>query len=170
MSRELHSYEYVNHAYESVKSALTADPIGLFQRSTNAAVGRATDVAAQLRVSLGALEIGTGVAIQVSSVDDAGTHPALNVPVTRVRLAWKAAQASSLFPAMEAELSIYPLSSSETQLDLRGQYQPPLGAVGGAVDAVLMHRVAEASVHRFLRDVCEQLKEELGGVTSSRRT
>lgn len=160
-SRELHCYEYVNHPYERVRDAVTADPVALFQRSTNAAVGRASDVAAQLRVNLGGLEVGAGVAIEIKLVDGTGMHPALHVPMTRVHLTWKATHAAGLFPAMDAELSVYPLSATETQLDLLGRYQPPLGAVGGAVDAVLMHRVAEASVHRFLRDVSEQLRAEI---------
>ncbi len=131
-------------------------------RST-AAVGRATDVATQLRVSVGSVEIGTGVTIHVTSLDSAATHPALNVPMTRMGIEWKAASAAALFPSMQAELDVYPLSSTETQLDLRGAYRPPLGAVGSAVDAVLMHRVAEASVHRFLRDVSDRLRKELDG-------
>ena len=159
--RELHCYEYVNQAYDRVREAILADPLALFQRATNAAVGRAQDVATQLRVNVGAVEIGTGVAIHVSSVAS-DTHPALHVPLTRLRLEWKAVQSAGLFPSMEAELSVYPLSSSETQLDLRGEYRPPLGLVGTAVDSVILHRVAEASVHRFLRDVSERLRQELG--------
>ncbi len=161
MTRELRCYEYVNHSYDRVRQLLLADAAGVFQRASVGAVDRAKSVVAQLRVSVGAIEIGTGIAIQVEAVEDAGTHPALKVPVTRVKLAWKAAQASGLFPSMSAELSVYPLSSSETQLDLHGEYLPPLGAVGGAVDAVVMHRVAEASVLRFLREVCEEIRREV---------
>jgi hypothetical protein len=62
---------------------------------------------------------------------------------------------------MSAELSIYPLTATETQLDFLGRYEPPLGAVGGAVDAVVGHRIAEASVHRFLSDVAAYLRRSL---------
>jgi hypothetical protein len=162
MSRELRHYEYVNHPYERVRSLLLSDAAGVFQRATVTAVDRAKSVAAQLKVNVGAMEIGTGIAIHVAAVEDGVMHPALNVAMTRLRLEWKAAHAAGLFPAMHAELSVYPLSTSETQLDLHGKYDPPLGAVGSAVDAVLMHRVAEASVHRFLKDVCEELRREIG--------
>ena len=67
-----------------------------------------------------------------------------------------------LFPFMKAELSIYPLTATETQLDLSGHYEPPLGALGTAVDALIGHRLAEASVHRFVTDVAEYLKTTLG--------
>jgi hypothetical protein len=51
---------------------------------------------------------------------------------------------------MEAELVVYPLSKSETQLELQGRCSPPLGALGGALDSLVGHRIADASVHRFV--------------------
>jgi hypothetical protein len=63
---------------------------------------------------------------------------------------------------MEATFSIYALSSTETQLDLHGRYLPPLGLVGGAVNALVGNRVAEASVLRFIQDVRARLETELG--------
>jgi hypothetical protein len=54
---------------------------------------------------------------------------------------------------MEAELIVYPLSKDETQIELRGRYTPPLGAIGSALDSQIGHRVADASVHRFVTDV-----------------
>jgi hypothetical protein len=62
---------------------------------------------------------------------------------------------------MKAELSLWPLTSSETQLEIEGAYRPPLGVVGAAADAALGHRLAEATVHRFLDDVVEQVRREL---------
>jgi hypothetical protein len=62
---------------------------------------------------------------------------------------------------MQAELSFWPLTSTETQLELEGAYEPPLGLVGGAIDAAVGHRLAEAVVHRFLNDVVEQLRRDI---------
>ena len=62
---------------------------------------------------------------------------------------------------MKAELSFWPLTATETQLELTGAYEPPLGALGKAVDAAIGHRIAEATVHRFLDDLVEQLRREL---------
>jgi hypothetical protein len=62
---------------------------------------------------------------------------------------------------MDGELSIYALTGTETQLDFLGHYQPPFGILGGALNAVAGHRLAEASVDRFVRDVAEHLRENL---------
>ncbi len=161
MTRELHCYEYVNHSYAEVKRVLLVDPIALFQRATAAAVNRATSVAAHLSANVGALEVGTGITIELAGVEEGKTHSVLGVPVTHLKLKWVAAQAAALFPSMTAELSVFPLSGTETQVVLDGQYQPPLGAVGVAVDAILMHRVAEASVHRFVRQLSERIRLEI---------
>ena len=53
---------------------------------------------------------------------------------------------------MEAELLVYPISAKETQVVLEGNYEPPLGLVGKALDAVVGHRIAEASVHKFIKE------------------
>jgi hypothetical protein len=62
---------------------------------------------------------------------------------------------------MSATLFVYPLTKTETQLDFVGQYEPPLGKLGDVVDAVVGHRIAEASVHRFVADVAEFLRKNL---------
>ena len=67
----------------------------------------------------------------------------------------------NLFPLMKAELSIYPLTASETQLDFFGLYEPPFGAVGKAMKAIVGHRIAEVSVHRFVSDVTAYLRQIL---------
>lgn len=67
----------------------------------------------------------------------------------------------SLFPFMKAELSIYPLTATETQLDFLGVYEPPLGALGKALNAIVGHRIAEASVHRFVSDVAGYLRQSI---------
>ena len=58
--------------------------------------------------------------------------------------------------------SVYPLSAHETQIDLHGRYRPPLGVVGDAVDALVGHRLAEASVLRFVADSATRINAELG--------
>jgi hypothetical protein len=86
----------------------------------------------------------------------------LGAPTTELEIAWTAARASALFPSMEATLSVYPLSAHETQIALHGRYRPPLGVVGNALDALAGHRVAEASVLRFVNDVAARIDAELG--------
>jgi hypothetical protein len=85
----------------------------------------------------------------------------MTAPVTRLQLEWQAAKMPSLFPLMKAELSIHPLTASETQLDFSGLYEPPFGAVGKAMNAIVGHRIAEVSVHRFISDVKAYLRQVL---------
>lgn len=161
-SREIRSYEYVNHPYERVRSALLEDLVGTFRDATHAAADRARSVAASLRVSIGGFEVGTAVDIELGDPVEAAAEPG-RFPSMRIPISWEASKRPGLFPLMQAELSVYPLTSTETQLDFAGTYDPPLGPLGDALDAVLGHRIAEASVHRFVSDVAHHLRADLGG-------
>ena len=155
--REIRCFDYVNHRYEKVRDALMADAAPAFSRATTRAAARADDLASQLHVTVGGLEVGTEVEISVNAVEErpgAGKHP----PVTRIRFEWKAKKSPQLFPLMRAELAVYPLTGSETQLDFSGQYTPPLGVVGRGLDAMVGNRIADASVHRFVSEVAEYLR------------
>lgn len=158
--RKLRCYAYVNRPYATVRTALHQRPLELLKQATTSAADRAGSLAGSLRVGVGPIEVGVGVRIHVHAVRDEDGVAGLS-PVTRVVLGWEAANASGLFPLMSAELCAWPLSSSETQLEIEGSYQPPLGAVGNAIDAAVGHRIAEASVYRFLEDVVEQLRRDL---------
>lgn len=158
--REIRCYDYVNHPYDRVRDALSGDAGALFRDATRAASSRAESVASQLRVSLAGLEVAKDIALDVRGVEES-RRGAGQPPVTRLQLEWEAAGSPRLFPFMRAELSVYPLTATETQLDFAGRYEPPLGALGSAIDAVVLHRIAEASVHRFLADVAGYLRREL---------
>ena len=160
--RKLRCYEYVNRPYERVRALLHERGPDVFQRATSSATARADSLLSTLRVSAGGLEVGVDVRIHQRGSRDEEWMPGLS-PVTRIDLAWEAAKATALFPTMEAQLSLWPLFASETQLEITGSYRPPLGLVGNAVDAMIGHRVAEAAVHRFLEDVAEHLRRELRG-------
>ena len=161
-AHELRCYDYVNHPYARVRDAVTADAGGIFARATKGAAERAHELAATLKVDFGVLEVGTDVAIEVLRSYERPEGPIGKAPTTFVDLDWKAARAATLFPSMVAQLIVYPLSRTETQLELRGVYTPPLGAVGSALDSLVGHRLADASVHRFLTDVASLLRTELG--------
>jgi hypothetical protein len=53
------------------------------------------------------------------------------------------------------------LTATESQLDFFGVYEPPLGAMGKALNAMVGHRIADAAVHRFVGDVAGHLRETL---------
>jgi hypothetical protein len=162
MSREIRSFDYVNVPYERVRTALAKNALDVFRLATKAAAGRTHSLASALRVEIAGIEFAKEIEIASREIKEpAGTS------ITRLEVDWKAASSPGLFPLMKAELSIYPLTATETQLDFSGRYEPPLGWLGTAVDAVVGHRIAEASVHRFVSEVAHYLRKELA--SESRR-
>jgi len=162
---EIRCYDYVNHPYEKVRDALKREALDVFQRATKTAASRAQSVAAELHVDLGGIGVKADIRISVKDVEEKATDAASG-PTTRLRLEWEAATAPVLFPLMKAELSAYPLTSTETQLDFLGLYEPPFSALGMAMNAVAGHRIAEASVHRFINEVAEYLRQALATTRS----
>ncbi len=158
--REIRCFDYVNHPYERVRDALKQNALTVFQSATKAAASRAQSVAAELHVDFGGIGVKTDIKIDVQNVEEKAA-PAGSTSVTRLLLEWEAATMPRLFPLMKGELSIYPLTSTETQLDFSGAYEPPFGAVGKTMNAIVLHRMAEASVHRFITDIAGYLRHEL---------
>ena len=157
---QVRTFQYVNRSYDRVRATLHQKEGALFQAATRAATSRTDSLASTLKVAIQGFELGVDVHLEVFDVYDRKPTPPQG-PVTAVRLKWKAARAASAFPQMEATLSAWPLSADETQLELDGQYLPPLGAVGKALDSLLLHRIAEAAMLGFLEDVVEQLRKDL---------
>jgi len=159
-SKSVRAFDYVNRPYARVRDALLDDAEEIFRNATRAAASRAYDVAAALHVEIGGIEIGAEIDFTVGSIEETGgIRP--SSATTRVRLEWEAARHPRLFPEMGGELSVYALTDRETQLDFQGEYIPPLGAVGSAIDKVVGHRIAEASIHRFITDVVDYMRRSL---------
>ncbi len=158
--REIRSFDYVNHPYDRVRDALRMNAVTVFQAATKAAVSRAHSVAAELHIDFGGIGVKTDIHISVKSVEEKLVDLD-SIPITRLQLEWEAATAPRLFPLMKGELSVYPLTSTETQLDFFGVYEPPFGAVGKTMNAIIGHRIAEVSVHRFVNDVAGYLRQSL---------
>ena len=157
MSTAIRSYDYVNHPYEKVRDTLKSNALEVFRAATKAATSRAENVAAELRMDVGGIAIGADIAITITGI---GESPA--APSTSILIEWEAAKMPGLFPLMKAELNIYPLTRTETQLDFSGSYDPPMGALGELLNAVAGHRIADASVHRFVSAVADHLRRTLG--------
>lgn len=158
-AREIRCYDYVNHPYEKVRSLLGKDSLAVFKNATRSAADRADALAAEIHASIGAFEIGAEIDLKINRVtedEDGRAHPR-----TCIELEWAAAKAPRLFPVMKAELWLYPLTATETQLDFRGEYTPPLGPLGSAINALVGHKIAEASVHHVVKDVAEYLKKAM---------
>jgi hypothetical protein len=74
---------------------------------------------------------------------------------------WSSAQSNGLFPSLEADLEVAPIGPNITQLALSARYDPPLGALGRAIDRALLHRVAEATLKDFLDRVAAALTAQV---------
>jgi len=155
-SHYLRSYDYVNHGYEAVRDALRRDALAIFERATRA--GHAESRGPELHARVGALTLSVPIALQIVEIGEAESY---GLPATRLVLEWQAARGASVFPTMKANLDVYALSPHETQLDLCGTYDPPLGILGDAGDALVASRIAEVSVQRFVSEVAAYLRELL---------
>lgn len=158
--REIRSYDYVNSPYERVRDALRENALTIFKSATKAAESRAQSVAAELHVDFGGLGVKADINISVTNIEEKAGD-ASSTPSLQLHLAWKAATLPALFPLMNGTLSVYPLTSTETQLDFSGIYEPPFGAVGKTMNAIAGHRIAEVSVHRFVSDIAGYLRQTL---------
>lgn len=159
LGHTIRCYEYVNKPFAQVQGALRCDAAGIFARATTKATARV--VAVQLHARVGPLDVATEVKVEVGAALDT-LSSAYGYDVTVFPLAWRAVHTPNLFPRMKGKLSVFPISRDVTQLELEGTYDPPLGLIGDALDALAGHRVAEASVLQFLREVAGRLTAELG--------
>lgn len=73
--------------------------------------------------------------------------------------------APMLFPTLEGEIEIAAIGGELTQLTLRGNYRPPIGAIGDAIDKVLLHRVVESSIKHFVEAMAKSLEGVKEGVS-----
>jgi hypothetical protein len=160
MQHELRAYAYVNRPLEVVSDALITDAETLFSRATTNAARHVVTLPVVLTANIGGVELGAEIAVKVNGVE-IGRGDDGRLERTTLQLAWKAVKHPNLFPTMRAKLAVYRLTSKETQLDLQGQYEPPLGVLGDAVDAAVGHRFAEASIEKFVADVAGLLSEIL---------
>jgi hypothetical protein len=158
--RATRAFDYVNHPYEAVQAAMQKDAAAILQKATQVAEERSGEIVAALSVNIASVQLSKDVVIKVGAIREEGAGFGR---VLHVELAWRASDRPGLFPSMKGDLRIYPLSHSETQVDFDGEYELPLGLLGGVLDAVMGHRWAEASVHGFVRAVVERLRRDVVG-------
>lgn len=77
---------------------------------------------------------------------------------------WEAVgSGGGMFPVLDADITLTPHGPAASLLALSGVYRPPLGALGAALDRVVLHRVAEATIQGFVNQLGEtvvQLADE----------
>lgn len=69
----------------------------------------------------------------------------------------EAADRPRFFPKLRGFAEINPLGESDSDLWVRGAYEPPLGAIGAGIDATLMHGVAQTCVGRFVTRLAKEI-------------
>ena len=73
------------------------------------------------------------------------------------------------FPSFNGKISIRP-ASGKTELQLDGSYEPPLGAVGAAFDAVIGSRIAQATANALLATLKDELERDYAAVKATIET
>lgn len=158
--REIRYFDYVTAGYPRVRDVLQSDPLGICHAATMTSAAPGATGTAELHLTVGAFDIGTNVDLTLRGVEERPASP--RAPeTTTLTFEWQAAGHPWLFPFMHAEVNAYPINATDTQLELVTRYDPPLGAVGAMVDAVVGHRIANVCVDRFLADVAGHLRATL---------
>lgn len=153
----LRFYGYVDRPYAAVRSLLRSRADEVLQRATNTASERARGLIARLHLEAAGVAVGVDVRVEVARKPEEAGIAALP-PITHVGIAWKAVEREGLFPSMSADLAVSPMTFAETRVEFEGTYRPPLAALGEMFDAAIGHRIAEATVHRFVNDLIEELR------------
>ena len=75
-----------------------------------------------------------------------------------IALRWEAAgPGGGLFPVLDADVRLTPAGEHVTLLSMAGSYRPPLGSLGQALDRVILHRVATATIRGFVAQVAGRI-------------
>lgn len=165
MERALHCYAYVEAPWDQVSRLLAEDSRSVLQHATVDAAEQADQLTRTLKLGIGGFEVAKDVRIQVGEFHPAG--------VTRsvVPLRWQAERGRLLFPELAADLEVAAVSLDPplTQLTIAGSYDPPLGLLGAGADRLLLHRLAEATVHRFVHEVADELRRLIDALPEDER-
>ena len=82
--------------------------------------------------------------------------PVYREDTMRIALRWEATGATgSLFPVLDADISLSPAGEGLTRLALTGSYRHPLGRIGAALDKTILNQVAAATISALLHDVAD---------------
>jgi hypothetical protein len=72
-----------------------------------------------------------------------------------------------LFPVLDADIRLAPAGEDVTVLTVAGAYRPPLGALGGALDRVILHRIAETTIRGFMTHLAARITGQPGAEASA---
>jgi len=130
-------------SFEAVEPVLLDGPEGWIPGLAQEADDRGEELLMEVGFGSGSRRVQRSVEISIG-------EPMQFPSKTVLPVSWKPTSGSRLLPALEADLEIAPLGPHRSQLAISARYDPPLGAIGQAIDRALLHRVAEATVKDFL--------------------
>jgi hypothetical protein len=141
VKRDVRLIRTINAPYHRVRDLLRDDPEALF--------GRGEPLETTLVAHFRNTEISREVTIEIMGFDEPEGASA------GAQLTFRAddARHADLFPHLEGRIDAAPVAGDRTALLLSATYKPPLGMVGGALDAVALHRVAEQSLGSFFERI-----------------
>jgi len=165
VSRELHVYAYVEAPFDLCSKLLAENAAQVFQQATDESAAQARGLSRTLELEVGGFSVSRDVVIEV------GEFEPRQMTACIVPLRWHAESGRLLFPELSAELEVSALVLDPplTQLTLEGTYEPPLGAIGAGADKLALGRLAEATVHRFIHDVADQLQRMVDAIPEDER-
>jgi hypothetical protein len=154
VERTLHVYAYVEAPFDDVSHLLASDAVGVLQRATDESAEQASTLSRKLSVAVDGFQVSRDVRIELGEFEPRA--------VTRsvVPLRWRSEKGRLLFPELSAELEVAAIVFDPplTQLTVTGTYEPPMGLLGAGADKLLLHRLAEATLHRFVHEVADELR------------
>ena len=147
---------------DQVERALLDSPAGWLSAMAGAAQERGDGLL--IEVGVGPMEGGLRRRVSLRLGEPVRFPSMISVPLT-----WEPVGLEGLLPRLDANIELGPLGEDRTQLAISARYQPPLGVVGQAVDRVLLHRVAEATLKDFLDRVGQAITlSQTGGAETMR--
>ena len=142
---------------DRVERALLASPAEWLSAMAGAAQERGDGLLTEIGVGPPGTRLRRPVRIQLGG-------PVGFPSMTSLPLTWEPVGLEGLLPRLDANLELGSLGGDRTQLAISARYRPPV--VGQAVDRVLLHRVAEATLKDFLDRVGAAITSQAVATTS----
>jgi hypothetical protein len=146
-----------------VEESLLASPPGWLAAIAGEAQARGDELLTAVGVGPLGPRLGRRVAIELGD-------PVRFPSMTSLPLTWEPIGLEGLLPRLDATIEVGSLGQDRTQLAISARYRPPLGVVGRAIDLVLLHRVAEATLKDFLDRLGQAITLSRPGGTARMRT
>jgi len=155
MSEPLRTYSYVDAPFDALGQALAEDPLALLVPATAEAAEAARALAAAMGLEVDDYAIAEQIDPEVAAFRPVGLTSCLldvtwRVPAGRVLL----------FPHLHATIGISALllDPPVSQVTVRAEYEPSDEVLRAGADRMMLDRLAEATLHRFVSALCDQMR------------